>query len=123
MNVFVPGNYEDLWASFGSPVYVPLTCRRYDEFDGYKRIGDACNTSASYDLDLQCKLVLVYTFVYFPSLSAILTGHFSEVVKEIEADAALPRYSGHTPLLSYPLAYTQMWIDAGSNANLDGGFW
>jgi serine/threonine protein kinase len=93
-----PGNYEDLWASFGSPVYVPLTCRRYDEFDGYKRIGDACNTSASYDLDLQ-------------------------FVKEIEADAALPRYSGHTPLLSYPLAYTQMWIDAGSNANLDGGFW
>lgn len=83
---FVPGNYEDLWASFGSPVYAPLTCRRYDEFDGYKRIGDACNTSASYDLDLQCKLVLLYTFV---PLSAILTYIF---LKLLRRSRPMPRF-------------------------------
>lgn len=48
---------------------------------------------------------------------------YTIVIKEIDIDATLPRYTGHKPLLVDPLSYGQLWLDINSNADLDGSFW
>lgn len=68
------GNFVSLWATYGSPVRDNISCWRYDEFEGYKRIGDFCNTTSFTTPNLECKLDFV-------QLCIVLTNFSSQLLK------------------------------------------